>query len=149
MDVREPDVTSMNQRLTGPGCSLNVRSGDHRENQWLNCLEDQHANPQEAFAEQEEVEVRSALLTTALTKSKERERHILTERRLKDEPQTLAVLAKRYAVSRERIQQIEVRAFAKVQNAMRPLIAGAAVGRTRPSGYCDGCWPDRRCSRPS
>ena len=91
--MREPDVTSMNQRLTGPGCSLNVRSGDHRENQWLNCLEDEHANPQEAFAEQEEVEVRSALLTTALTKWKERERHILTERRLKDEPQTLAVLA--------------------------------------------------------
>jgi RNA polymerase sigma-32 factor len=68
------------------------------------------------------VEVRLALLATALMTLKERERQILTERRLRDEPQTLAVLAKRFSVSRERIRQIEERAFAKVQNAMRPLI---------------------------
>jgi RNA polymerase sigma-32 factor len=122
LDVPEQDVTSMNHRLSGPDYSLNIRSGDGTQIQWEDSLEDEHANPEQAFAEQEEVEVRLALLATALMTLKERERHILTERRLRDEPQTLAVLAKRFGVSRERIRQIEERAFAKVQNAMRPLI---------------------------
>jgi len=123
LDVPEQDVTSMNHRLSGPDYSLNIRSGDGTQIQWEDSLEDEHANPEQAFAEQEEVEVRLALLATALMTLKERERQILTERRLRDEPQTLAVLAKRFSVSRERIRQIEERAFAKVQNAMRPRIA--------------------------
>ena len=123
LDVPEQDVTSMNHRLSGPDYSLNIRSSDGGQNQWEDCLEDEHANPEETFAEQEEVEGRSALLATALMTLKERERQILTERRLRDEPQTLRMLATRFGVSRERIRQIEERAFAKVQNAMRPRIA--------------------------
>jgi RNA polymerase sigma-32 factor len=110
----------MNQRLTAPDCSLNVNIGDGSECQRQDWLEDEGANPEQAFAEQEDEERRSDLLATALATLNKRERHILTERRLKDEPQALAELAQRYGVSRERVRQIEARAFAKVQKAMGP-----------------------------
>jgi RNA polymerase sigma-32 factor len=122
LSVPEQDVVSMNQRLTAPNYSLNVMVGDASESEWQDWLADERDNPEVAFAEQEEAGSRSALLANALTTLKERERHILTERRLKDEPQTLEELSQQYGVSRERVRQIEARAFEKVQKAMQAQI---------------------------
>ena len=122
LDVPEQDVVSMNHRLTVPHYSLNAMVGDDTESEWQDWLVDERDNPEVAFAEQEEAGSRSALLANALTTLNERERHILTERRLKDEPQTLEELSQQYAISRERVRQIEVRAFEKVQKAMQAQI---------------------------
>ena len=122
LDVPEQDVVSMNHRLTVPHFSLNAMVGDDTESEWQDWLVDERDNPEVAFAEQEEAGSRSALLANALTTLNERERHILTERRLKDEPQTLEELSQQYAISRERVRQIEVRAFEKVQKAMQAQI---------------------------
>ncbi len=122
LDVPEQDVISMNQRLTSPDFSLNVVLGDDSESEWQDWLADERDNPEDAFAEQEEAGRRSALLANALTTLKERERHILTERRLTDEPQTLEELSQQYGISRERVRQIEARAFEKVQKAMQAQI---------------------------
>jgi RNA polymerase sigma-32 factor len=132
LDVAERDVTSMNQRLNGPDHSLNSPAGDGSAGQWQDWLEDDCANPEEVFAELEEREGRSALLATALMTLKARERHILVERRLKDPPQTLAELAVRYGISRERVRQIEARAFAKVQKAMRAHHGTIAIACGQP-----------------
>ncbi len=122
LDVPEQDVVSMNQRLTAPDYSLNVMVGDDSESEWQDWLADDRANPEVAFAEVEEAGSRSALLANALTTLKERERHILTERRLKDEPQTLEELSRHYGISRERVRQIEARAFEKLQKAMHAQV---------------------------
>jgi RNA polymerase sigma-32 factor len=122
LGVPEQDVVSMNQRLTAPDYSLNVMVGDDRDSEWQDWLADERDNPEVAFAEQEEAGSRSALLAKALMTLKERERHILTERRLKDEPQTLEELSQQYGISRERVRQIEARAFEKVQKAMQARI---------------------------
>jgi RNA polymerase sigma-32 factor len=116
LSVPEQDVVSMNQRLTAPNYSLNVMVGDASESEWQDWLADERDNPEVAFAEQEEAGSRSALLANALTTLKE------TERRLKDEPQTLEELSQQYGVSRERVRQIEARAFEKVQKAMQAQI---------------------------
>ena len=123
LDVPEQDVVSMNQRLAAPDYSLNVMVGDDSESEWLDWLADERDNPEVTFAEQEEAGNRSALLANALTTLKDRERHILTERRLKDEPQTLEELSQQYGISRERVRQIEVHAFEKVQKAMRAQVS--------------------------
>ncbi len=123
LNVPEQDVVSMNQRLAAPDYSLNaVVGGDDTEDEWQDWLADERDDPEVAFAEQEEAASRSALLANALTTLKERERHILTERRLKDEPQTLEELSQQYGISRERVRQIEARAFEKVQKAMQAQI---------------------------
>jgi RNA polymerase sigma-32 factor len=123
LDVPEQDVVSMNQRLAAPDYSLNVMVGDDSESEWLDWLADERDNPEVAFAEQEEAGNRSALLANALTTLKDRERHILTERRLQDEPQTLEELSQQYGISRERVRQIEAHAFEKVQKAMRAQVS--------------------------
>ena len=123
LDVPEQDVVSMNQPLAAPDYSLNVMVGDDSESEWLDWLADERDNPEVTFAEQEEAGNRSALLANALTTLKDRERHILTERRLKDEPQTLEELSQQYGISRERVRQIEVHVFEKVQKAMRAQVS--------------------------
>jgi RNA polymerase sigma-32 factor len=122
LDVPEQDVVSMNQRLAAPDFSLNVAVGEDKDNEWQDWLADERADPETAFAEQEQAASRSTLLAKALQSLKERERHILTERRLKDEPQTLEELSQHYGISRERVRQIEVRAFEKVQQAMQAQV---------------------------
>ncbi len=123
LDVPEQDVVSMNRRLSASDYSLNVMVAADSESEWQDLLVDDGANPEVAFAEQEEAGSRTRLLAKALKTLKERERHILTERRLKDEPQTLEELSLQYGVSRERVRQIEARAFEKVQKAMRLQVA--------------------------
>jgi len=124
LGVLDEEVVSMNRRLAGPDASLNAPLRSDSENEWQDWLEDKDAVSQEtALAESEEKAIRMGLLEEAMTELTDRERHILTERRLKDDPTTLEELAGEYGVSRERVRQIEVRAFEKLQKAMRAAAA--------------------------
>ena len=120
LGVLDEEVISMNRRLAGPDASLNAPLRADSENEWQDWLEDKDAVSQETqLAESEEKAIRMSLLEEAMTELTDRERHILTERRLRDDPTTLEELASQYGVSRERVRQIEVRAFEKLQKAMR------------------------------
>jgi RNA polymerase sigma-32 factor len=122
LNVTEDEVVEMNRRLAGSDASLNVSVGaDGEGSQWQDWLEDEEADQAQAFAEKDEMTARLALLTEAMAVLGERERDVLTERRLADSPVTLEELSTRYGVSRERIRQIEVRAFEKLQARMREL----------------------------
>ncbi|MCA3736848.1 MAG: RNA polymerase sigma factor RpoH [Phenylobacterium sp.] len=119
LGVEESEVVSMNRRLSGPDASLNAPMRLDGESEWQDWLEDTGAVSQETqVAEDQEHTQRMSLLEAAMTELTDRERHILTERRLKDDPTTLEDLASQYGVSRERVRQIEVRAFEKLQKAM-------------------------------
>ncbi|AWM78342.1 RNA polymerase sigma factor RpoH [Phenylobacterium parvum] len=119
LGVEQTEVVSMNRRLSGPDASLNAPMRVDGESEWQDWLEDTGAVSQETqVAESQERTQRMSLLEAAMTELTDRERHILTERRLKDDPTTLEDLASQYGVSRERVRQIEVRAFEKLQKAM-------------------------------
>jgi RNA polymerase sigma-32 factor len=120
LGVLDAEVISMNRRLSGPDSSLNAPLRSDSESEWQDWLQDDTQVSQEsALAESEEHTIRMSLLDEAMKELSDRERHILTERRLKDDPTTLEELASEYGVSRERVRQIEVRAFEKLQKAMR------------------------------
>jgi len=120
LGVLNEEVISMNRRLSGPDASLNAPLRVDGESEWQDWLADDEAVNQETkVADDEERSIRMSLLEEAMTELSDRERHILTERRLKDNPTTLEDLASQYGVSRERVRQIEVRAFEKLQKAMR------------------------------
>ncbi len=120
LGVLDSEVISMNRRLSGPDSSLNAPVRGDSEAEWQDWLADDNAVSQEtAFAESEEKSQRMTLLQAAMGDLTDRERHIITERRLKDDPITLETLASEYGVSRERVRQIEVRAFDKLQKAMQ------------------------------
>ena len=123
LGVTEEEVISMNRRLSGGDASLNATIGseDDGSTQWQDWLEDEGANQASDYAERDEYDQRMALMSQALEVLNERERDILTQRRLLDEPVTLEDLSAVYNVSRERIRQIEVRAFEKLQKRMRDL----------------------------
>ena len=119
LGVSETEVVNMNRRMMmGGDASLNVSFNDEGEGQWQDLLQDDRPLQDETVADLEEAGMRHALLAEALATLNERERHILTQRRLIDEPQTLEELSQEYQVSRERVRQIEVRAFEKLQKAM-------------------------------
>ncbi len=120
LGVLDAEVISMNRRLSGPDASLNAPLRADGDSEWQDWLEDKDAVSQETYvAESQERTQRMSLLETAMTELNDRERHIMTERRLKDDPTTLEELASQYGVSRERVRQIEVRAFEKLQKSMR------------------------------
>jgi RNA polymerase sigma-32 factor len=122
LNVTQKEVIDMNRRMSGSDASLNaqVGSGDGESSaQWQDWLEDTDANQAEAYAETEELDTRRQMLMSAMDVLNDRERDILMERRLRDNPMTLEDLSGRYEVSRERIRQIEVRAFEKLQDRMR------------------------------
>jgi len=120
LGVLDSEVISMNRRLSGPDASLNAPLRSDSESEWQDWLADDNQVSQETVvAENEEKSLRMGLLEEAMVELTERERHILTERRLKDDPTTLEDLATHYGVSRERVRQIEVRAFEKLQKTMR------------------------------
>ena len=124
LNVSEDDVIDMNRRLAGADASLNAQVGSadgDSATQWQDWLEDETANQAEAYAEADELQARRAMLVAAMDVLNERERDILMARRLRDEPVTLEELSAQYDVSRERIRQIEVRAFEKLQGRMRTL----------------------------
>jgi RNA polymerase sigma-32 factor len=120
LDVSETDVISMNRRLGSPDSSLNAPLRQDGEGEWQDWLVDDQQQSQESrLAEDEEMQNRRRLLNLAMESLNERERHILTERRLRDDPTTLEDLSQEYDISRERVRQIEVRAFEKLQKAMK------------------------------
>jgi len=120
LGVLDEEVISMNRRLAGGDASLNSPLRADSEAEWQDWLVDENTPSQESVvAETEEKNIRMSLLEAAMTELTDRERHILTERRLKDDPTTLEELAAQYGVSRERVRQIEVRAFEKLQKSMR------------------------------
>ena len=118
LGVPEQDVVSMNQRLSAPDHSLNAPMRIDGEGEWQDWLVDDTENQEQTYAAAEEFSGRKALLDQAMMTLNERERHILAERRLKEEPSTLEDLSHHYNVSRERIRQIEARAMEKLQKAM-------------------------------
>ena len=120
LDVPEAEVIEMNRRLSGSDNSLNaVMGGVEGDSEWLDMLPDESPSQETIVGDRKELRQRREMLDVALKKLNPRERDIIFERRLKDEPSTLEELSHRYAVSRERIRQIEVRAFEKLQRAMR------------------------------
>ena len=126
LSVTEDEVVSMNRRLSGGDASLNAMVSNDGEGamEWQDWLEDEDATQADDYAEKDELDTRRALLSEAMVVLNDREKDILTQRRLAEKPITLEDLSGQYSVSRERIRQIEVRAFEKLQNKMREL-AGA------------------------
>ncbi|MBM3540042.1 MAG: RNA polymerase sigma factor RpoH [Alphaproteobacteria bacterium] len=131
LSVPEADVVNMNRRLASPDHSLNapLRNDGDGDGEWQDWLVDDSESQEIKLAESQEYERRQRLLERALKSLNPRERDILVERRLRDEPTTLEDLSQRYAVSRERVRQIEVRAFEKLQKAMKSLAAEDAGRR--------------------
>ncbi|MCA2011323.1 RNA polymerase sigma factor RpoH [Pararhodobacter sp. CCB-MM2] len=122
LSVSEQEVVDMNRRLAGSDASLNVTvGGDEGSSSWQDWLEDEDADQAGAYAERDEFEARQQMLMEAMDVLNERERDILTERRLAEPPVTLEDLSAKYNVSRERIRQIEVRAFEKLQGRMTEI----------------------------
>ncbi len=122
LEVSEADVVSMNRRLASPDHSLNAPVRADGEGEWQDWLVDDKDDQETELAEREELGNRRSLLGAALKSLNDRERHILTERRLRDNPVTLEDLSQQYGISRERVRQIEVRAFEKLQKSMRNAV---------------------------
>jgi RNA polymerase sigma-32 factor len=123
LGVTEEEVISMNRRMSGADASLNATVGSEGEGtmQWQDWLEDEDADQASDYEERNELEARRELLAEAMGVLNDREKDILTQRRLSDQTVTLEDLSAEYNVSRERIRQIEVRAFEKLQKKMRDL----------------------------
>lgn len=123
LGVTEAEVISMNQRMAGSDASLNAVVGSEGEGtmQWQDWLEDENADQAGDYEKKDELDVRRELLVQAMEVLNDREKDILEQRRLRDKPVTLEELSGQYDVSRERIRQIEVRAFEKIQKRMREL----------------------------
>ncbi len=123
LDVAEEEVVNMNRRLASPDHSLNAPVRIDGEDEWQDWLVDETADQERDLGEREESSARRHLLADALTGLNARERRILTERRLRDSPMTLEDLSQQYGISRERVRQIEVRAFEKLQKSVRHALA--------------------------
>ena len=122
LGVSEDEVVNMNRRMAmGGDTSLNAPMREDGDGEWQDWLTDTGPIQDEIVADAQERDQRHALLTEAMATLGERERHILTQRRLIDEPETLEELSQQYNISRERVRQIEVRAFEKLQRAMHSL----------------------------
>ena len=121
LNVPEDDVVSMNRRMLGGDHSLNSRISRHdgEEAEWQDMLRDERENQETDYVEQEEKSIRNKMMIEALNLLKAREKDIIIKRRLTDTPKTLEDLSQEYKVSRERVRQIETRAFEKLQEAMK------------------------------
>jgi RNA polymerase sigma-32 factor len=129
LGVTHKEVVDMNRRLSGGDASLNVMVGSDGDSstQWQDWLEDEDSDQAGDYAEKDELDTRRELLVQAMAVLNDREKDVLMQRRLSDEPVTLEDLSERYGVSRERIRQIEVRAFEKLQTKMRELARGKGM----------------------
>jgi len=120
LNVSEEEVVSMNRRLSGDA-SLNapIKASEGESGQWQDCLVDDHDSQEEVLIEQDELDTRRRMLAKAMSVLNDRERRIFEARRLAEDPVTLEDLSSEFDISRERVRQIEVRAFEKVQDAVR------------------------------
>ena len=119
LDVTEAEVNSMDQRMKGPEASLNATiTGEDGESEWQDWVVDENADQELQIAHRQETTKRKALLDKAMNILNDREKEILFDRRLNEEPKTLEELSQKYKISRERIRQIENRAFEKLQKEM-------------------------------
>ena len=133
LGVREHEVVEMNRRLAAPDSSLNTPLRSDSESEWQDWLQDDTLDQESRLAQREELSERRALLSTALGELTERERDIIEARRLKDEPVTLEELSQKYGVSRERVRQIEMRAFDKLQTAMKQSLTARRSTTLEPA----------------
>ena len=122
LKVPEAEVINMNRRLTGPDQSLNAPLREEGEGEWLDWLESSDDNQEMVLGEIQEMSSRRQLLDTALDGLSSRERHVISERRLREAPATLQVLSEQYGISRERVRQIEVRAFEKIRKSVKNAV---------------------------
>ena len=129
LDVSEEDVVSMNRRMSGPDSSLNAPLRIDADGEWQDWLVDESENQETILADQEEMAERREMLANAMRVLNDRERRILVARRLQEEPVTLEDLSQKYGISRERVRQIEVRAFEKLQKAMRSAAVEGRIER--------------------
>jgi RNA polymerase sigma-32 factor len=132
LGVTEEDVVSMNRRLGGD-TSLNAHLRDDSEGEWQDWLVDESDNQEEMLVQSEEASMRHGLLREAMDKLTDRERRVFEARRLQDDPVTLEDLSQEFGVSRERIRQIEVRAFEKVQKAVKNASQRLLAPKTLPA----------------
>ena len=132
LGVTEEDVVSMNRRLGGD-TSLNAHLRDDSEGEWQDWLVDESDNQEEMLVQSEEQSMRQGLLREAMEKLTDRERRVFEARRLQDDPMTLEDLSQEFGVSRERIRQIEVRAFDKVQKAVKNASQRLLAPKTLPA----------------
>ena len=127
LKVTETDVISMNRRMTNPDTSLNAPLRDDGDGEWQDWLVDDTESQESRLADNQEYGSRRRLLAGALKTLTDRERHIISERRLREQPTTLEHLSQRYGISRERVRQIEVRAFEKLQKSVRNAVMDRRV----------------------
>ncbi len=132
LGVQEAEVISMNRRLMGDA-SLNapLRSDADGDGEWQDWLVDDNDSPETVLGNNEESDQRNAMLTVALKTLTDREREVIEARKLRDEPATLEDLSQKFGVSRERIRQIEVRAFEKLQKAVKAAASKALAPKTK------------------
>ena len=133
LGVTETEVTEMNRRLSGGDASLNAPLRSDGESEWQDWLADDTADQETRLADREEMSARHQLLVGAMKDLTERERDIIQARRLQDEPATLEELSQKYGVSRERVRQIEMRAFDKLQTAMKQSLTARRSTTLEPA----------------
>ena len=126
LEVPENDVVEMNRRMLASDASLNARYGGEGETEWQERLVDEGQDPEAPVVERDELDKRRVQLARSMEGLTDRERDIIRERRLRDEPLTLEELSQRYAISRERVRQIEARALEKLRAAMAEPVPAAA-----------------------
>jgi RNA polymerase sigma-32 factor len=131
LGVPEEEVVNMNRRLAAPDSSLNAAVKAEGDMEWQDWLVDDTPNQEARLGDSQELGQRKHMLAQALKGLTDRERHIIVERRLVDEPKTLEDLSAKYGISRERVRQIEVRAFDKLQKAMKNMVVEAAAESSR------------------
>ena len=128
LDVAAGDVVAMNRRMSGGDRSLNAPLRADGDGEWIDWIASGEDDQEDIVAEAEDLARRRAMLETAMEGLNERERRIFSDRRVREDPLTLDELSRRHGVSRERVRQIEVRAFEKVQRAVREMLAREAEG---------------------
>lgn len=128
LGVTETEVIEMNRRLSNPDSSLNapLKSSGEGEGEWQDWLADDRDDQETILAQSQEMNQRHQMLVSAMSKLNSREREIIVERRLKDDPMTLEDLSQRFGISRERVRQIEAKAFEKLQKTLNPGALAAA-----------------------
>jgi len=129
LDVSEEEVINMNRRMSGPDSSLNAPLRADSEGEWQDWLVDDSDNQETILADQEEMNERRKMLLEAMEILNDRERKTLAARRLQEDPQTLEELSQEFGISRERVRQIEVRAFEKLQKAMKSAAMDSRIER--------------------